>query len=164
MKRKDILQMIDAVEEEQKRDECTFYRNAVEWIFTLKDNEQLSVFRAVFLYSLYGIEPNFDEMKPKKQQNLMKNRQIASSFNMFFSLLKKQRIGWESATKSENNNQTPQRGSPQGTLHGVPPQGFLYKDKDIKDKDIKDNGGYETKEEETARLLDLLAERRKNGQ
>lgn len=167
MKKKDIFQMIDKIDETKKREECTVYRNTIESVFSLPENEQLSVFRAIFIYSFYGIDKNFVEFLTKNRQKLTKNRLKITSFESIFSLLKKQRIGWEMATKSANNNQIPYVGALGGYPQEVPID-QVYKNKDIKTKDIKDKGKgkEETYNEEMERVKREMEEerRRRNEQ
>lgn len=108
MKAKDFFALIDAVKEDEIREDSVMYRNAFEAILSLKDSEQLDVFRWFFAYSLYGIEPKFDE-------NLIKNRQNKSSIEFIFSLIKKQRIGWEKSKTQSHRHRDPMGGSGGGT-------------------------------------------------
>ena len=164
MKKKDVFQIIDEIDETKKRDECTVYRNTIECVFSLPEKEQLNVFRAIFLYSLYGINTNFDAFLEKNRQKKKQNRLKITSFENVFSLLKKQRIGWETATKSANSNQTPQGGS----LEDTPSPSIKYKDISIKDKGIKGIGGMgkeETYNEEMERVKrEMEEERRKRNE
>lgn len=108
MKAKDFFALIDAVKEDEIRADSVMYRNAFEAILAMKEGEQLDVFRWFFTYSLYGIEPKFDE-------KLIKNRKNKASIEFIFSLLKKQRIGWEKSKRQQNRHNDPIGGAFVGT-------------------------------------------------
>ena len=92
MKSKEIYKLIEGLESDQIREKCEVFRNSIEMVFSMKEKEQLEAFQSIFLYSLYGISPNFCD----------KSIQFQSQMNMIFSLLKCQRIGWVNSCKSTN--------------------------------------------------------------
>ena len=110
MKAKEFFELIDAKNNDEIREDSVMYRNAFEAILALKDGLQLDVFRWFFAYSLYGIEPKFDE-------KLTKNRQNKASIEFIFSLVKKQRIGWEKSKNQRDRHSDPMGGDGGGTPH-----------------------------------------------
>lgn len=149
MKRKDIKQAISEAKANgaKIREKADFYRNIFEKVWRISDKERCDYYDQISLYVLYGIEPNLDTFSDQKR----------GDFELLFQLLKKQRIGWEVATKSADNDKTPYEGNPQGTPYTYPSFNKDIKNKGIKDKDKKE----ESKEEEVARVMKEMEEERR---
>lgn len=124
MKRKDIQKAIAEAKANNKkvREKVVVFENILSFIFDISDRERCDYYDAVLLYICYGIVPNFAALSPTKAQQ----------FRLLFSLLKKQRIGWENACKSDTSENLP----PDPTPDPTPDQ--VYKDKKIRSiEDIK---------------------------
>lgn len=122
MKRKDIKTAIEKATAEglKDRDKADIYLNLMETIWDVSDAERCDYYDKITLYIFKGIEPSFDDISSKKHNKKYHD------FNLIFSLLKKQRIGFENATKSNSYNVSTYGGKMQATPRQV-----------IKNKDIK---------------------------
>lgn len=125
------------------------------------DNAQFGeLFRAIFKYVESDVQPEFDDGAMEMAFNFIKN-DIDRNQTKYMEIKQKRSeagkkggapIGNINASKNKQNNQN---------KHNVNVNDNV--NVNVNDNDLRDIC-YETKEEETARLLGVLAERRKNGQ
>jgi len=123
MKRKDIQKAIAEAKANNKkvREKVVVFENILSFIFDISDRERCDYYDAVLLYICYGIVPNFAALPTTKAQQ----------FRLLFSLLKKQRIGWENSYKSDTSENLPPTPNPNPTPDQV------YKDKKYISKEDK---------------------------
>ena len=121
MKRKDIKTAIEKATTEgfKVREKADIYLNVLETIWDVSDVERCDYYDKITLYIFMGIEPDFDSISTKK----------AHDFRLIFSLLKKQRIGFENATKSNSYDVFAYGGKTQAATRQV------IKNKDSKNKE-----------------------------
>lgn len=100
MKRKEIKLAIKQATSNNTnvKDKVSIYLNVLEFIWDISDKERCDYYDAIMLYIVYGIVPNFGTISDTKQRQ----------FRLLFSLLKKQRIGYENASKSNDCKNLPQ--------------------------------------------------------
>lgn len=130
MKRKDIKTAIDKAMAEglKDREKADIYLNLMETIWDVSDAERCDYYDKITLYIFKGIEPNFEDISSKKYNKKYHD------FKLIFSLLKKQRIGFENATKSSSYDVFAYGGKIQATPRQV------IKNKDINIKNKKTEG------------------------
>lgn len=121
MKRKHIKDAVEMAKAQgaKVREKAEIYLNVLEFVWGVSDRERCDYYDAITLYIMYGIAPNFDTFSATKMQQ----------FRLIFSLLKKQRIGFENATKSNSYNNFAYGGKLQATPD--------TSNKEISNKDIK---------------------------
>lgn len=128
---------------------------------TKLDNAQFGkLFRAIFKYVESNVQPEFDDGVMEMAFNFIKNDIDRNQTKYMEIKQKRSEAGRKGGAPIGNNNASKNKQNKQNK-HNVNVNDNV--NVNVNDNDLM-GICYETKEEETARLLDVLAERRKNGQ
>ncbi len=129
------------------------------------DNAQFGeLFRAIFKYVESGAQPKFDSGAMAMAFKFIKN-DIDRNQSKYLEIKQKRSEAGRKGGAPIGNNNARKTSKNKQNKHNV-----NVNDNDNVNDNVNDNDNdlrsfyFETKEEETARLLDVLAERRKNGQ